>query len=67
MISAGANVSAEWLDQRVFALQPHQSHFVIEPAQLLKVPASLLAPEHRAAAQWAETAVNFVMDGRPSD
>lgn len=65
VISAGANVSAEWLDQRVFAFQPHQSHFVIEPAQLLKVPASL-APEQAALLPNMETAVNFVMDGRPS-
>ncbi|MEZ4656752.1 MAG: oxidoreductase [Caldilineaceae bacterium] len=63
--AVGANVATDWLDQLVFAFQPHQSHFVTEPPQLLKVPANL-TPEQAALLPNMETAVNFAMDGRPS-
>lgn len=51
--------------RRVFAFQPHTSHFWADPADLQIVPDE--APsEHAALLPNAETAVNLVMDGQPS-
>ena len=48
----------------VFSFQPHVSHFVAEPEELLPVP-ERVTPE--AAALWptVETAVNLALDARP--
>lgn len=62
--AVGDGVDEAWLDRRVFAYNPHESHFVADPDDLLPVPdavddatATLLAT--------AETAVTFVLDGAP--
>jgi alcohol dehydrogenase len=60
--AVGEAVDDEWLDRRVFAFNPHESHFLAEPETL--VPTEL--PRERALLiPNAETAVNFVMDARP--
>lgn len=64
VIEAGAGVDRAWLGRRVFALQPHQSHFHATPAELHPVPEGI-APEDAAFLPNLETAVNLVMDGRP--
>ena len=53
-----------WLDRRVFAFHPHSSHFIAHTTDLLPVPAALESA-HAALLPNMETAVNFVMDGRP--
>ena len=64
VIEAGSDVPREWLDRRVFAFQPHQSHFLASPDQLIVLPDSLPA-EAAAFLPNMETAVSFLMDGRP--
>lgn len=58
----GAGVDEEWLDRRVFAFNPHESHFTANPETL--VPTTL-APERALFIPTVEAAVNFVMDARP--
>ncbi|PCR89608.1 zinc-dependent alcohol dehydrogenase [Natrinema ejinorense] len=60
--AAGDAVDDEWLDRRVFAFNPHESHFVAEPETL--VPTTL-EPERALFIPNTEAAVNFVMDARP--
>jgi alcohol dehydrogenase len=60
--AVGEGVDEDWLDRRVFAFNPHESHFLSDPETL--VPTTL-APEQAVFIPNAEAAANFVMDGRP--
>jgi len=60
--AVGETVDDEWLDRRVFAFNPHESHFLADPETL--VPTTL-DPEQAVFIPNAEAAANFVMDGRP--
>ena len=60
--AVGEAVDENWLDRRVFAFNPHESHFLADPEEL--VPTTL-APEQAVVLPNAEAAANFVMDGRP--
>lgn len=62
VVSVGESVDEAWLDRRVFAFNPHESHFVTEPDQLIP---TTLAPSQALFIPNAEAAVNFVMDARP--
>jgi threonine dehydrogenase-like Zn-dependent dehydrogenase len=64
VLETGANVDPSWRGWRVFAFHPHESHFCARPDALIRVPADL--PTHAAALlPNVETAVNFLLDGRP--
>jgi threonine dehydrogenase-like Zn-dependent dehydrogenase len=64
VITCGANIDPSWLGRRVFALQPHASHYLAEPATLLPVPDAL--PDEAAVfLANMETAINLVHDGAP--
>lgn len=58
----GESVGEEWIGQRVFGFNPHESHFTANPDQLIQ---TTLPQEQAIFIPNAETAVNFVMDGRP--
>jgi 2-desacetyl-2-hydroxyethyl bacteriochlorophyllide A dehydrogenase len=60
----GEGVGREWLGRAVFAFQPHASHFVCPPEQLLPVPDGLPLEQAVFLANM-ETAVNFLLDGAP--
>ena len=60
----GTDVDPAWSGRTVFSFSPHASHFLASPDQLLVVPDSL-SPDDAAFLPNMETAVNFVMDGRP--
>jgi len=60
--AVGEAVDDAWLDRRVFAFNPHESHFLADPETL--VPTTL-PPEAAIFTPNAEAAVNFVMDARP--
>jgi 2-desacetyl-2-hydroxyethyl bacteriochlorophyllide A dehydrogenase len=55
---------ASWLDQPVFAFQPHQSHFWTDPAGVIALPPELPL-EDALFLPNMESAVNFVQDGQP--
>jgi alcohol dehydrogenase len=60
--AVGEAVADDWLDRRVFAFNPHESHFTADPETL--VPTTL-SHERALLIPNVETAVNFVMDARP--
>ncbi len=64
VIAAGAESDAAWIGRRVFAFQPHTSHFTAPVTQLIPVPDGLM-PAQAALLPNMETAVNLVMDGQP--
>jgi 2-desacetyl-2-hydroxyethyl bacteriochlorophyllide A dehydrogenase len=65
VIAIGSAVKPEWLNQLVFAFQPHASHFITTPEVVIPLPpetepsAALFLPN-------METAVNLVQDGNPA-
>ena len=58
----GEGVEESWLDRRVFGFNPHESHFLADPANLI---ATELPSERALLLPNAEAAVNFAMDARP--
>jgi 2-desacetyl-2-hydroxyethyl bacteriochlorophyllide A dehydrogenase len=64
IIGIGSSVDHDWLGQRVFAFQPHASHFVCNTDALIKVPVDISADNAIFLANM-ETAVNLVQDGNP--
>lgn len=61
----GEGVEEDWLDRRVFAFHPHESHFLATPETLRPIPETWSDAE-AALLSNAETAVNFLLDGRPA-
>ena len=64
-IQLGQDADESWRGKLVFSFHPHESHFVCRPDELIRVPAGIEA-EDAAFLPAMETAVNFVMDGRPA-
>lgn len=53
------------LNKLVFSFQPHASHFIATPQQLMLLPDDI-APEAAVFLANMETAVNLVLDGQPA-
>ena len=53
-----------WLNRMVFAFQPHASHFIATPDELLPLPEGM-TPETACFLPNMETAVNFLQDAAP--
>jgi 2-desacetyl-2-hydroxyethyl bacteriochlorophyllide A dehydrogenase len=64
VIDMGREVAGDWQGRLVFSLHPHESHYVAPTVELMPVPAGITAA-HAALYPHAETAVTFLMDGRP--
>ncbi len=64
VVEIGKNVDATWRNRRVFAFNPHESHFIAKPENLLILPEGM-APETAVFLPNMETAVSFVMDAQP--
>jgi len=60
----GDGISPEWQARRVFAFHPHESHFLARPEELFIIPDSM-TDEEALLLPSMETAVNFILDGRP--
>jgi len=60
----GAGVDPVWQGKRVFSFQPHASHFLARPEQLIAVPDDL-SSQSAVFLPNMETAVNLVQDGQP--
>jgi 2-desacetyl-2-hydroxyethyl bacteriochlorophyllide A dehydrogenase len=60
----GPDVEKAWLDQPVFAFQPHSSAFTVPTSELVRLPDDL-GLEDAVFLPNMETAVNFVQDGSP--
>jgi len=64
VLEVGRGVDQSWLGRKVFSFQPHQSLFLAQPSELIPVPEGL-SDEQAVLLPNTETAVNFVMDGKP--
>jgi 2-desacetyl-2-hydroxyethyl bacteriochlorophyllide A dehydrogenase len=62
--AAGPQADPAWIGRRVFAFQPHQSHFAVPADELIRVPTGV-ADADAVFLATMETAVNLVLDGRP--
>ncbi len=65
VVETGEEVNDRWLDEQVFAYNPHETTFVAAPESLLVVPAAVSIRRAPLLAN-AETAVNFLLDGQPA-
>ncbi len=64
VVEVGPDVAPAWEGQLVFSFQPHQSHFLAAPDELIPVPGNI-SPEEATFLPNLETAVNFLLDGQP--
>ena len=64
VVAAGPTADLAWIGERVFAFQPHGSHFTARAPELIRVPLEV-ADEDAVFLAGMETAVNLVMDARP--
>ncbi|MCB8945764.1 MAG: zinc-binding alcohol dehydrogenase [Ardenticatenaceae bacterium] len=64
VIELGREVDKSWHGRFVFAFNPHESHFIADPAQLIPLPESL-PPQTAVLLPNMETAVSFLMDAQP--
>jgi threonine dehydrogenase-like Zn-dependent dehydrogenase len=64
VIATGSKVPSAWRGRCVFAYSPHESHFISAMENLVPLP-STLSPEDGSLLANMETAINFLMDGRP--
>lgn len=64
VIQVGDGVDPAWTGRQVFSFQPHASHFLARPDQLLVVPADIDADDAVFLPNM-ETAVNLLQDGQP--
>ena len=64
VVETGPAVSNDWLDRLVFCFHPHESHYVAHQNQLIPVPGDI-DPADAVFLPNMESAVNFLMDGRP--
>jgi 2-desacetyl-2-hydroxyethyl bacteriochlorophyllide A dehydrogenase len=64
VIETGEGVAPTWQGKTVFAFHPHESYFASSTEDVIPIPAGLPL-EEAALLPNMETAVSFVMDGRP--
>jgi threonine dehydrogenase-like Zn-dependent dehydrogenase len=64
VIEVGSDVDPNWHGRVVFAFNPHESHFIANPTDLILLPDSL-SPETAVLLPNMETAVSFIMDSQP--
>lgn len=64
VVAGGTRTDPAWVGRRVFAFHPHESHFTIQPQELIPLPDGV-TDEDAVFLPSMETAVNLVMDGRP--
>ncbi len=64
IVEIGSDVDPRWLNKQVFSFNPHESHFLASPDQLIALSNSM-PPTDAALLPNMETAVSFIMDGRP--
>jgi 2-desacetyl-2-hydroxyethyl bacteriochlorophyllide A dehydrogenase len=64
VIEVGEDLNQNWLDRSIFSFQPHQTHFVSTPSDVILLGEGI-SPQSAVFLPNMETAVNFLMDGQP--
>jgi len=62
--AVGSAVNKDWLGRQVFSFHPHESHYLTPLAEVIPIPEDIDLMEALFLPN-VETAVNFMMDGRP--
>jgi 2-desacetyl-2-hydroxyethyl bacteriochlorophyllide A dehydrogenase len=62
--AVGSAVKKDWLGRQIFSFHPHESHYVMPLAEVIPIPEDVDSMEALFLPN-VETAVNFIMDGRP--
>jgi 2-desacetyl-2-hydroxyethyl bacteriochlorophyllide A dehydrogenase len=65
IVRIGEGVDPDWLNKRVFAFQPHASHFIATPDNIIAIPDDI-SSEAAVFLPNMETAVNLIQDGNPA-
>ncbi|MEJ2730267.1 MAG: zinc-binding alcohol dehydrogenase [Deltaproteobacteria bacterium] len=64
VVAVSSAVSKAWRDRPVFCFHPHESHYVASLNDIIPIPEGI-DPVEALFLPNTETAVNFIMDGRP--
>lgn len=64
VVGVGSAVKKDWLDRQVFCFHPHESHYTAALNEIILIPEDIDLMEALFLPNM-ETAVNFIMDGRP--
>jgi len=64
VVAVGSAVKKEWLGRLVFCFHPHESHYATPLNEVIPIPEDIELMEALFLPNM-ETAVNFMMDGRP--
>lgn len=64
VVQTTGGVNDDWIGESVFAFNPHETRFGIDPTELISIPPDLSAPE-MAFYPSIETAVTLILDGSP--
>jgi threonine dehydrogenase-like Zn-dependent dehydrogenase len=64
VVKVGENLGQDWVGKPVFSFQPHQTHFIASPEQVIPLPDGI-SPKAAVFLPNMETALNLVMDGHP--
>ena len=65
VVAVGAGLDQKWQGRHVFCFHPHESHYTARIEDIIAIPASVDLQEALFLPNM-ETAVNFLMDGRPA-
>ena len=64
VVAVGTKIKRDWIGRKVFCLHPHESCFAAGIDEIFPVPADI-DPRDALFLANMESAVNFLMDGRP--
>ena len=64
VIATGRDIDPGWRNRQIFSFHPHESHYTATLDELIPIPEGV-SPEEALFLPTMETAVNFVMDGKP--
>ena len=65
VIEAGSGVAPHWRGRQVLCFHPHESHYTAAVEDIVELPEQV-DPQEALFLPNMETAVNFLMDGRPA-
>ena len=64
VVAVGSGIDRNWQDRHVFCFHPHESHYTAPVEDIMLLPEAI-DPKQALFLPNMETAVNFLMDGRP--
>lgn len=64
VMTAGPGLEQSWQGRQIFCFQPHESHYTAKIEDIIAIPASIDLKQALFLPNM-ETAINFLMDGRP--